>query len=186
MIDFFPAAVARLIATEGGFVNNPKDPGGATKYGITLATLARWRRGPTSVEDVKTLTVDEAREIYHAWYWLPLSCGMLQKPLPPTILLDAAALFGLGGSARAAQRAANACGASLLPDGHIGPKTIDAVNALEPALFTKAFQSILKARIGEIVAERPASQVFRLGWESRVERYTAFDNPKTGSKGNGT
>jgi lysozyme family protein len=175
MTDFFPDAVARLIATEGGFVDNPRDPGGATKYGITLATLARWRGAPAAVCDVKALTVPEAEKIYRAWYWLPLACDMLQKPQTPTILLDAAALFGLGGSARAAQRAANACGAGLLPDGHVGPKTVAALNALAPAQFAKSFQTVLKTRIGEIVAERPASQVFRHGWESRVERYTALN-----------
>ncbi len=54
---------------EGGFVNNPKDPGGATSLGVTQHTLSAWRRKPVSVADVKNLSLIEAGQIYRALYW---------------------------------------------------------------------------------------------------------------------
>jgi lysozyme family protein len=65
----FPAALAHVLASEGGYVDHPADPGGATKFGITLKTLSAWRGAPVSKADVKALTKTEAGAIYRARYW---------------------------------------------------------------------------------------------------------------------
>lgn len=63
-------AVARLVLQhEGGYVDHPKDPGGATNYGITLATLRAYRGKPTTKEDVRSLSPDMAKQIYKHQYW---------------------------------------------------------------------------------------------------------------------
>ena len=73
MTDRFDICLAFTLKTEGGYVDNPADPGGATNMGITLATLRQWSDdpglGPTQVEDITQRT---ARAIYRSLYWNPL------------------------------------------------------------------------------------------------------------------
>lgn len=58
-------AIDRVLEREGGFVHRADDPGGATKFGITLDTLKKWRGGvDVTVEDVRQLSLNEARSIY--------------------------------------------------------------------------------------------------------------------------
>lgn len=61
----------RILAREGGFVHHPADPGKATHYGITQATLSAWRGQEVTPEDVRALTEPEARAIYRQWYLEP-------------------------------------------------------------------------------------------------------------------
>lgn len=65
----FETAVAFVLAREGGFSNNPADPGGATNFGIS-------QRAYPSV-DIKALTVAEAKAIYHHDYWLAIGAENL-------------------------------------------------------------------------------------------------------------
>ena len=58
-----------IFSSEGGYVNHPKDPGGATNMGITHKTLSAWRGSPVSRQDVKELTRNEASDIYRDKYW---------------------------------------------------------------------------------------------------------------------
>ena len=73
----FAACVAVVLRAEGGFVNNPRDAGKATNLGITIGTLGDWRKRPVTVNDVRRLTVEEARAIYRAKYWEPCGCDTL-------------------------------------------------------------------------------------------------------------
>ena len=57
-----------IIKREGGYVNNPADRGGPTKFGITLKTLKAWRGSPVTAWGVEGLGEDEAREIYESEY----------------------------------------------------------------------------------------------------------------------
>lgn len=63
--------IADILRREGGFVHHPLDRGGATNYGITQATLARWRGRAVTVDDVRALTPEEAGDIYRARYLRP-------------------------------------------------------------------------------------------------------------------
>jgi len=73
----FAACLPVILAAEGGFVNDPRDPGGATNRGVTIGTLREWRKRPVTVDDVRRLTVEEAGAIYRARYWSPLGCDTL-------------------------------------------------------------------------------------------------------------
>lgn len=65
------AIITGILDREGGFVNDARDPGGATNWGITRNTLREWRGVPVTVDDVRQLTEAEAREIYRARYLRP-------------------------------------------------------------------------------------------------------------------
>ena len=92
--DHFLAAVALVLRHEGGFVNHPKDPGGATKYGITLQTLADWRQRAVSAKDVRALSLTEAKHIYFVRYWLAVGAHELPRGLD-YVVFDAAVHSGV-------------------------------------------------------------------------------------------
>ncbi|MBN8901820.1 MAG: hypothetical protein J0H57_12360, partial [Rhodospirillales bacterium] len=73
--DAFARCVAVTLSQEGGYVDDPRDPGGATNLGITRATLSAWRGQEVGKDEVRALPREEAVEIYRANYWLPARCG---------------------------------------------------------------------------------------------------------------
>ena len=68
MRENFNRSLDVTLGYEGGYVNHPKDPGGATNKGVTLATLRRWKPG-ASVADLKAISTDMLRRIYRDGYW---------------------------------------------------------------------------------------------------------------------
>jgi uncharacterized protein YgiM (DUF1202 family) len=83
--DDFDRAMQFVERWEGGYVNHPSDPGGATNRGITIGTLTRWRVAKglpaATVADVKALTREEANAIYKAWYWEASGADRMDWPM---------------------------------------------------------------------------------------------------------
>lgn len=124
-----PAALALMFGHEGGYSNHPKDPGGPTKYGVTLKTLQAHRRNPKlGAADVKALTLAEAEEIYRKSYWTQSGGDLLPAGL------DYAALdFGVNsGPATAVKRLQRVLGVG--EDGIVGGQTLAAVEAFPGGL----------------------------------------------------
>lgn len=95
MRETFPAFMPQLFKHEGGYIDHPRDPGGATNLGITLATLRNWRGKPVSKADVRALTKDEATAIYRKEYWDRIGGdGLLAGP--DAALFDVAVNSGVG------------------------------------------------------------------------------------------
>lgn len=118
----FDACLKIIFEKEGGYVNNPHDPGGHTNMGITLYTLSDYRKQECRPEDIKNLTKEEAGAIYREMYWDPLACD----DLPLGVDLS---VFDMGvnaGVLRGAKILQKIVGAN--PDGIIGSKTLLAVN----------------------------------------------------------
>ncbi|MHB1024072.1 MAG: glycosyl hydrolase 108 family protein, partial [Acidobacteriaceae bacterium] len=65
----WPQIAIWIRQSEGGFVNDPRDPGGATNFGVTLRVLQAWRHRATSVADVRDLSSAEANDILKAQYF---------------------------------------------------------------------------------------------------------------------
>lgn len=91
----FDKALDHVLRFEGGFVDHPLDPGGATNYGVTQATYDAWRRAqgqePRSVREIERV---EVRSIYWGRYWLPAGCEQLPAPLA-FVVFDSAVNSGL-------------------------------------------------------------------------------------------
>ena len=102
MIDNFPACETFTLGEEGGYSDNPRDPGGPTKYGITQATLSHWRGVPASAYDVINLTTAEASAISRALYWNAMNCAAL-PPGVDLMTFDFGVNAGPGTSARELQ-----------------------------------------------------------------------------------
>lgn len=81
----FQRALEFVLRWEGGWADNPNDPGGATMQGITLGTFTRWRHaqgmGTPSKDDLRNIKPDERDAIYYQWYWLASGAHELAWPL---------------------------------------------------------------------------------------------------------
>jgi lysozyme family protein len=130
MADDFDLCLAFTLKAEGGYVDNPADPGGATNMGITLATLRQWSDepglGPTQVED---MTLRTARAIYRSLYWNPLQGNALPKGVDLSVF-DMGVNAGIWRSARLLQQALGFTGEDV--DGCVGPETLAATAKYDP------------------------------------------------------
>lgn len=93
----FRQALDQVLKWEGGFVDHPADPGGATNFGVTQATYDAWRfteRLPTrSVRDIERREVET---IYYQNYWLRAGCEQIAPPALALVVFDAAVNSGVG------------------------------------------------------------------------------------------
>ena len=154
---------------EGAFDNDPDDPGGATNMGITRADLARWRQHPVSVDDVRNLTREEARQIFREFYWNRINGDKL--PLPAAQLcLDAAVLTGVGRAGKDMQEALNRQNANLNVDGVIGPNTIAASLSADIRRLVSDFGDIAD----NYLQGRPGFPKFGRGWLNRLNEVRAI------------
>jgi lysozyme family protein len=118
-----------IVAREGGYVNDPDDPGGATKYGVTIHTMRRLgldldRDGDVDARDVKLLTYDQAVEIFIEHYFERPRIAELPKVLHATVF-DMYVNAG-GNAVKILQRLLNEFQENVAVDGALGPKTIAA------------------------------------------------------------
>ncbi len=154
----FERSLALVLQHEGGFVQHPRDPGGATRFGITCGTLSRARGRAASVEDVRHLTRAEAAAIYRRFYWDVVRADELPQGL-------GLALFDLAvnsGPARAVRMLQGVLGVE--PDGLVGPLTLTAARGADPA---ETIRRLTRARLG-FLARLSTWPVFGRGWRRRV------------------
>lgn len=119
----FPKALNLVLKHEGGFVNDPHDPGGATNKGITQAVYDGYRiRKKLSKRSVREIESTEVEELYKTRYWDLIKGDLLPAGLDYCIF-DFAVNSGTGRAAQFLQRAVDAD-----PDGKIGPKTLAAIS----------------------------------------------------------
>lgn len=164
----FPSCMAFVFAAEGGYVDNPLDPGGATNMGITLAVLSAWRHSAVSKADVQALSKDEATAIYQANYWNVTRCGSLPGGVD-LLVFDAGVNMGNGRSAQFLQRTIG-----TTPDGAIGPATLAAVAA---AVADQGAGAIVNALADARTADHHSLSTFDTfgaGWLARVARARAL------------
>lgn len=126
----FDTAFNRLVDPqhEGGYVNNPNDPGGETKYGISKRAFPG--------EDIPNLTLDRAKQIYCDKYWGPAGCDGVPSEVAYE-LFDMAVNMGVGTAIKALQQAVGAD-----PDGVLGPKTLMCAQAMNGAAALRKLQAI--------------------------------------------
>lgn len=117
----FERALALVLKHEGGFVNHPRDPGGATNKGVTLATFRRYVKPKGTVTDLKALTNEQAGVVYRRQYW----DAVLGAELPSGVDYAVFDFAVNSGPSRAAKYLQRAVGAKA--DGRIGPATLAAV-----------------------------------------------------------
>ena len=156
----FAACVAVTLRWEGGYVDHPKDPGGCTNHGITRATLERWRREPTTCDDVRALAEKEARAIYRAHYWNAVQADALPDGLDLCVF-DFAVNSGRRRAVQFLQRQLG-----VEDDGVIGPVTLAAAAGVNDH---PAFVEEYQAERLEFLHGLDGWATFGGGWLNRVQ-----------------
>jgi lysozyme family protein len=154
----FDSALEIVLRHEGGFAQHPRDPGGATNFGITLETLAHARGSAVSVEDVRNLTRDEATAIYRRFYW----DAVRADEIPPGLdlaLFDLAVNSGAGRAIMLLQKVLR-----VEVDGLIGPRTLQAARSADSR---ETIRLLTRERLG-FLSRLPIWPVFGRGWRRRV------------------
>ena len=157
----FNTAIDRVLSHEGGYVNNPDDPGGETQWGISKRTYPD--------VNIAALTREEAKNIYFRDFWAPVASRIEDQALCFQVL-DAAVNHGMANAVRFLQRAAG-----VADDGFLGPVSRNALSTIAPADIHLLF---IAERI-EFFCKLSTFSTFGRGWMRRCAqdlRYLATDN----------
>lgn len=146
----FDAAFHRLIGHEGGYVNDPRDPGGETKYGISKRSYPG--------EDIAGMTLERAKAIYARDYWRPAGCDSVPGAVKFD-LFDLAVNSGVRVAIKTLQRAVGET-----DDGILGPRTLQAVQSMPEGRILARFNG---HRL-EMMAGLPTWPSFGRGWARRI------------------
>jgi lysozyme family protein len=169
---FFPT----LLKHEGGFVNDPVDPGGATNKGITLETFQSCARQYLGIEptldNLKALTDAQAGKIYKPLYWDKVRGDEIGSQALANIVFDFQVNAG-GNASKLLQKVLNDMGAkpALLVDGDIGPTTMAVLKNMDGAEVYRRYKQGRIDYYQDLVAKRPALGKFLNGWLSRVNSF---------------
>ena len=157
MNENFQTCLSMLLEHEGGFVDHPRDPGGATNMGVTLGTYEQWVGRSVTIAEMKALTVDDVAPIYRKNYWDRVRGDDLPSGVDWSVF-DWAVNSGPSRSAKALQKIV-----MVTRDGAIGPKTLYAVANQEP---DKIIDAMYTAR-QRFYERLNAFDVFGRGWARR-------------------
>ena len=163
MRDNFPACLAEVLRHEGGWADNPKDPGGATMKGVTIGTYRAWKGRAVTKDELRRIPDSEVAAIYRAWYWQPVRGDDLPAGLD-LVAFDAAVNSGPSRGAKWLQKAVG-----VTQDGHIGPATIVAAKRTDAAL---AVNRACDARMA-FLRSLGTWPTFGKGWTRRVDSVRA-------------
>ena len=163
MKDNFTKALAAVLVHEGGYVNNPKDPGGETNFGCTKAVWEEHCGHPVDEKAMRALTPADVGPLYKRKYWDKVKGDELPSGVD-YVVFDAAINSGAGRAAKWLQ----AC-VGVEPDGGIGPKTLAAVRAFDAK---QLIQDYSKRRLS-FLSDLSTWETFGRGWAKRVNEVEA-------------
>jgi lysozyme family protein len=158
MLSNWPASLALVLKSEGGFSNNNADPGGVTMLGVTKKVWEAWVKRPVDVAEMRALTPELVAPLYKAQYWDACKCDDLPRGIDYAVF-DFAVNAGVSRASKTLQTALKTGG-----DGIIGPATIGvAVNA-DPDEFLEKFSAAKE----QFYRGLPTFCHFGKGWLRRV------------------
>jgi lysozyme family protein len=166
----------KLLAYEGGYVNDPADPGGATNKGVTLKTFSAYAQPLLNIEptleNLRALTDEQAFKIYKKEYWDRLHCDEIGDQLLAEIIFDFYVNAG-GNAVRLLQRllADGGVAGAIVVDGAFGPATLSALLKAEPVDLYRRYKAGRRAYYQNLVAQKPALAKFLNGWLRRTDSF---------------
>ena len=175
-----------ILAREGGYVNDPDDPGGATNHGVTVHTMRRLGLdltgdGIVTDHDVRVLTAERAQQIFIDHYFKGPKLDRLPVPLQASVF-DMYVNAG-SNAVKVLQRLLNQMRISVAVDGVLGPKTIAATAqaiAAAPNHFVDAYGIARRNYYYGLADSRAASRKYarkrdggKGGWIARAEQFIA-------------
>jgi len=165
-MDAFPSCLAFTLAEEGGWTNDPLDPGGPTMDGLTMPDLLHWDRDAT-IDDLRNMPGDLVSALYRALYWQPVRGGELWSGLD-LLVFDYGVNAGVGTSAMALQRLLRV----KTVDGIIGPITAGAARSVFAPRRPVLLSALAEAHRTHYRALGQFPR-YGAGWLGRVDRSLA-------------
>lgn len=155
-----------IVAREGGYVNDPDDPGGPTKFGVTIHTLRRLgmdltRDGHVDVNDVKALTRQDAQSVFVEHYFNRPNLSQLPIVLQASVF-DMYVNAG-SNAVKVLQRLLGEMGLVVAIDGAVGPQTIAAAQTalgMAPDYLADAYGIARRNYYYRLADARPASRKY--------------------------
>ena len=162
---YFPS----IIKSEGSvYENDPTDNGGCTKFGIILQTLKDYnfdvnKDGVFNCDDVKALTIDDAKIIYKKMYWDYFKADSIKNQSLAEYIVDGAINQGKGTIAKYVQDIIG-----VTADGLVGNKTVEAINNHNSKDLFDKLKAKREEKYHKIVANNPSQNKFLKGWLNRL------------------
>ena len=163
MKENFNASFARIIKSEGGYVNDPADRGGETNLGVTIGAWGAYLGRAIQPGEMKALTVDTVKPFYKSMYWDKVKGDDLPVGVDYAVF-DFAVNAGVGRAAKFLQRAVGA-----VDDAVIGPGTLALVAKTTPGKLLENFAKQKEAFYNTLAEKNPTQQKFLKGWLARVD-----------------
>jgi lysozyme family protein len=159
--DTFLRAIKITLQNEGGYVNNPKDPGGETNFGISK------RSYPTL--DIKNLTKDDATAIYYRDWWSTHPFEQMTSADLACKVFDTCVNLGVSRGVKFLQRCLQANGhPEVTDDGNFGPHTLVVTNSMDGPSLLAVYRTTQANYYKALVAAKPDLQQFLKGWLNRA------------------
>ena len=152
------SAFKMMLASEGGYVNHPSDPGGMTNLGVTKRVWEEWVGRESNEKEMRSLTPEMVEPLYKRKFWDACKCDELPSGID-YLVFDFAVNAGVGRSAKILQTAVG-----VTPDGGIGPMTLAAVNAIPEAELIEKFSQAKE----DFYRSLNTFETFGKGWLNRV------------------
>ena len=178
----FDKAVQVVLVHEGGLVDNKKDPGGVTNFGVSLRyVLDAVKRdghlsaffdfdhsGIVNADDIRKMTRDDAVRVYKTMWWDAQHYERLVDQQVATKVFDSAVNMGPSMAHKLAQRATNDLGYKLVEDGNLGPLSCNAINACSAREWLLTYCMRLRGFYDDLVKQHPDFAGFIDGWHRRA------------------
>jgi len=158
MLSNFPASLALILKSEGGFVNHRNDPGGMTNLGVTRNVWKEWVKHEVDETEMRSLTPELVAPLYKTNYWDACKCSDLPIGVD-YVVFDSAVNMGAFRAAKILQAALG-----VTADGVIGRATIAAATAADPTELVESFSLGKEAFYQSL----PTFSTFGKGWLNRV------------------
>ena len=159
----FDACFAKVIKSEGGYVNDPADRGGETNLGVTVGAWGAYLNRAIQPGEMKALTVETVKPFYRSMYWDKVKGDELPAGVDYAVF-DFAVNAGVGRAAKFLQRSVGA-----VDDGVIGSGTLGLVAKADPAKLLGNFADQKQRFYNGLATTNPSQQKFLKGWLARVD-----------------
>ena len=178
----FNKAIITTLEHEGGFSNDPVDPGGATNWGMSIRYLKGrgdsdgdgWldgdldHDGDIDIDDIKNMTTEQAIALYKSGFWDKYNYETIHDYTVAARVFDMTVNMGAIQTGKIVQRALNACGNNLVVDGKVGPNTFNAINCTNSEMLMSEIRQFHAQFYLDLIAAKPAMAKYKKGWLRRA------------------
>jgi len=171
----FEEAIPHILKHEGGFVNHPADPGGATNWGISLRFLKTQGLlgdydcdGDVDIDDIRIMTEEAAKYVYLTHFWDPNGYDRIEVQDIANKVFDMSVNMGPSRAVKILQESLRDCRQDLKVDGAFGPKTLAATNNANPSMLLGAMRANQRHYYEGLIRANGKLAAFRKGWLRRA------------------